>query len=1328
MVSPVADSYTEFFVGYKLSYVVDDVKYNVYRRPTPGKGNVLYIYSTGSYELDFDISDELRPIGEFDGTIPNHVYMSTDNIMWDFGDGHQARGLNVRHTYTTPGEYTVLVTLRDYDGRPKISRYRQIIHVADFVKGEVKWETPNMKSLRCDTTPAGAPSHNLTIKTSTPSRYIQASESQNQLWSEDPTHTVSLHVSGSNSQPAAADDYELYKYAQFDRLWRFVGTDDLTPLNHIEIKPSTVYMRPYLVEVSDGVWDTHYSYYIDPDILPADITDDVVKTYANENEYYTNVYESISTRNTNIDLSYTIAGHVGRENVRYLDDTCKIYLSRQQDPVFLFANLQISDAFMSQPVVNLESEPLFSIEDWNVDVLPIKVMYNPATALSITPTGAQGITFPPNKYQNTKIALNIALVDDQRASILKSDPYPELKFEAIHRPEWGYWEYPSPVSYFAPMWELLAAGGGDESLDIDRGVNPTIPVTTYGCANLYILPEEETGTYQLSASCIIKDVPYANKEVESYYITNMHTDRIFTIRPGYLDKVYTFEPEYTISVRDHITRVYAQLEEPVKVIAEVSTDPLTHYFCIGVTSQASAWIADSDLDALIHISRFGEHLDTIILPQDLGVTDFETNIQSPVTHPGIGQTLTEADNAYSIAGVSINGDDDIWVATADQPVLLKYDALQPGQSERKAPLEVQVTIDGYDPNRLQPQKIETDRHNNIWVIVLYSNALPSSSYINSSQGLSANDHPDDSFILLKYSDTGELLIDPVVFPSNVELHDLLVDGFNDIWVTNITPGEHGSVFHISSTGEILNEMKTFEDPITGEIQSFSKPAQLIMDMDDNLWVAHNGNELLRFETDTRGSTTTYQCTLLTTAGPKWEENLAAVEIQGRRHAIEGLSCDSDNRILVINNVSKKLYMFDAIDESRHTWDPFAVEDFTEGRNYNEAPIPLESDKDYHLPNSYHVLQAFGDWTGIRWIQKYFKQPNTTRIVTGVSNTFNIVDSIPNVHKINENHGYSDTIESMTLQPTIGNSSNFIDRVIQPAAGGINEQPETIGKTIYEKISNFAINVVDIDTANVTQFYSLCNQLGFEIKDLNYLSPASIKRLIDMFSISYNKLVGSRDYTETAFDALGQIPSIDLGKNLGDKLDFTFHTITAGVPIIAKELFNNNFRLIKPMTIRGETSTDHVSVYPLSGYNEDWGWRLSFPIGEPVNHYYDFYSFIPNVSRYSQHISNLPTAETSAEINLESPYGSSDHMQLEGIIDWGNRMTTLPETITTLESTYNPTNDSHVGVPTSSVIESLLEKKLRQGLGIDPPDLPWMEEPEIQRVNPPSPIPYDDPDS
>lgn len=1330
MSSPIADSYTEFFVGYTISYIVDGKKYRVNRKETPGKGNVLYIYTTGTYELDFDISDELRPIGEYDGTIPNHVYMSTDNVVWDFGDGTKATGLNVTHKYTEPGEYTVLVTLRDYDGRSKVSKYRQTIHVADFVKSEVKWETVNMIERRCDTAPAGAPSDNLTIKTSTSNRYNNIQRSVD----EEMLHTVSLYVSGSNSQPAQADDYENYKYAQFDRLCRFISADDLSPINHVDIKPSTVYIRPTLKEMEDNTWDITYNYYIDPEIIPTDLTDEERSHYMNENDYYNHVYDTITDRNNNTNWKYEIAGHVGRENIRYLDDTCKVYLSRQQDPVFLFASLQISETLMIDPVVNLEKEPVLAIEDWNVDALPIKILFNPATALSITPTGTQQILYPVNKYQNSKIALNIALVDDVRASILKSDPYPPLKFEG-EPTIWNYYHFPEPPGFFAPRWELTPVGGTPVSLGLERGINETIPVTTYGSTNQYIVPETENGSYQLSATCVVRDLPYCPKEVESYFVTNMHTDRIFAIRPGYMDKIYTFEPEYTLNVRDFLTSVYAQMEEPLEVIARVSDDALTHYFSIGVTSNNDAWIADSDLDAIIKVSRFGEHLDTIILPQDFGIDeqppvlsgDIETNVKSPITHPGIGQTLTESNVAFSIASISINSNDDIWVAASEPPYLLKYDALPPGQLERKSPLIVPIILEdeNLDPDRLQIQKIETDREDNVWVTLLYGRSQPDPQSDPASE--------NEKFYLTKYSATGERLIDPIEFPEFVHLHDLHVDGFNNLWVTNIAPtrgdDSYGSLYHFSATGELLKEMKSYIDPITGHEKYFDKPAQLAMDMSDNVWMVHRGNELIRIATDTRGEVPMYTVTLTTTAGPKWNDPPAAIELHGRRHAIEGLSCDSDNRILAINNVSKKLYMFDALDESRHTWDPFELGDTTEDRKYNERPLPLDSDKVYHQPNSYHILQAFGDWTGIKWIQKYAKYPNTTRTIYGLSNTFKIIEDIPSIQKVNENHGYSDTIDSMTLQPTVGNSSNFIDKIIQPAAGGINEPPETLGKCTYEKTANFTLNVSDVDTTNVTQFYSLCEQLGYDIKDLNYLSPASIKRLIDLFSINYSKLIGSRDQTENTFNALGQQPSINLGKNLGDLIDFENYIVIAGVPIVARELFNNKYRYIKPMTIRGSSGDEHLSTYNLRDYHSDWGWRLSTPNDEPVNHYYDFYKFKPNVERSSKHTSNQINADISQDLTVESPYMYSEHRQVEGVIDWENPMTTLLETQTTLESLYNPTDNTHIGrQDKESYMEIIIERKIRQGLELDPKDLPWME-PEQQLIaNPPEPIPYDDPNS
>ena len=775
MPSPIADSYTEFFVGYTISYIHNDRKYRAHRRYTDDNvGYVLYIHSSCTPELEFDIQDELRPIREFKGTIPNHVYLSTDSVTWDFGDGTVKQGLVTKHTYKTPGVYTVRVLLRDYDGRPRESKYRQVIHVADFVKSEVKWETPNIRELRCDTVPAGSPSHPLTVKTSTSHRYNNTT---------DANHTVSLYVSGSNSSPGFKTDYTEYKYAQFDPLWKFMEMDSLDPIQSVDIKPSVVYVRPELVEMPDDTWDIKYGYYIEPNIIPSASTDHT--GYVNKSEFYTSVYDTYDDRVLNPDWEYTIAGHVGYKNIRYLDDTAKVYLSRQQDPVMLFANLLISETLLYQTDSNLPDDLLFSVEDWNVDVLPVKVMFNPATQLSITPTGVPDILFPPVKYTHSLIGFHVALADDINASILKSPPYPEL--------------HDNDGDWFNAKWGLMYIDSTDP-IDLKSGRNNTITVPTRGCTSNYIKSDEFTGSVQLSAECVVRDFAYANKEVEAYYVVNMHTDRIFILRPGYLDKIYRFEPEYVITIKDYLTRIYAQLEEPAEVIGLLSTDALTHYFAIGVDSNSSAWIADTDRDAILKFDRFGKHLDTIILPQDLELDQFETNIVSPITHPGIGETLTVPENAYGISSIAIDGDDNIWVTPSDVATILKYHALQPGDYQRTYD-QFPILIPGVNTKRVHPTKIETDRDNNVWVIVMYDESMSDEPPIS-----------PEKYIVLKYSSDGELLIDPIFLPNDVYPHDLLVDGFDDVWMTNIIPSNDrttGSVFHISKTGDILKEIKSF---------------------------------------------------------------------------------------------------------------------------------------------------------------------------------------------------------------------------------------------------------------------------------------------------------------------------------------------------------------------------------------------------------------------------------------------------------------------------------------------------------------------------------------
>ena len=1340
MSSPIADSYTEYFVGYTISYVDPQG----YKKPVTRKNGVLYVYDVGTPELDFDISKELQPISEFGGTVPNHVYLSTDKVTWDFGDGTKKVGLNVQHQYTKPGIYTVLVSLRDYDGRVRVSKYKQKIHVAQFVKSEVKWESDDMRERRCDTIHAGAPSPDYTIKTSTGREYFDRYRKDNPVTSNYESqkhkteHTLSLYVSGSESQPGYKTDYVDYKYAQFDKLWKFMDWPDDTPINSVTIDPSAVYIRSRIIETDGDTYDVEYGYFIEPNIISSESHDGYV--YDNSAQY-NNVFDTETSifrdhfqqqRDLQIpeeDRLYQLAGHVGYKNIRYLDDTAKVYLSRHQHPVMLFARLQVSEAYTSDIEVNLENDTLFSIEDWNVDVLPVKVLYNPATQLSITPSGVQDIIFPTNKFQKSKMAFNIALVDNVKASILKSHPYPELKVSGTQ-------------TYFSPDWKLQPLAGQPAVTDIINGVNDTITIPTHGCINQYIKPMQETGSYQLSATCTVKDVPYANKEVEAYYITNMHTDRIFVMRPGYMDKIYAFEPEYTISVTDFYTSVFKEMNEPVESIDTV--DVMTNYFSIGVNSRSEAWIADSDRDAVILVSRFGEHLDTIVLPREIEPDVFESQVSSPRFPAQELEPLIDSDKSYGISSVGIDSRDNIWVSLADLPQLLRFDDLPITADERVTdpnepggPIQLTIDIPDLDPLRLHPQKLETDRDDNIWVSVLYGNR-ETTDYSDPIQ-----DEWTDRFYLLKFSKTGQMVSqqDNVVeeyqqtalikFDTGVHIHDILVDGYNDIWVTNCAPTRDiagynpsiGGFYHISESGEILNTITEYTDPDTGVVEKFDKPSQLIMDMRDNLWICHRGNELLRMHTDPDGHVPIYTFDMKYSGGPKWPDDDASMVLHGRPHAIEGLSCDSDNRILVVNNRSKNLYAFDAEDLTRREWDPVAVNDPIETQKYNEPPIPLNSDKRFHENDpsfdwqrgEYHMLQAFGDWTGIRWIQKYFKQTQNIRTITGVSNPFNIVDVVPEVHKINEYHGYSETIESISLQPVLSDSDNFIRKIIDPAAGGLNSAPEELGKVTYEKTANFARNVSDVDTSNVAQFYSMCSYLGYDAKDFNFIAPATIKRLTDLFSISYSKLVGSRDRTEINFNSMGQNPGINLGKNLGRKLEFDTEIIIAGVPIVVCELFDKKFRMIKPMTIKDPADPDStgLSTYALSGYDPSWGWRLSYPENEPVNHYYDFFLFKPNKAYTNVYTSNVAGQPAQQIQTVPSDYKHRDMRQVEGIIDWDNPLMQLVEVIendtTSLDSWdsvididefIRPTDDSHINNMITSMVELIFEKKIRQGLEID----------------------------
>jgi hypothetical protein len=111
---------------------------------------------------------------------------------------------------------------------------------------------------------------------------------------------------------------------------------------------------------------------------------------------------------------------------------------------------------------------------------------------------------------------------------------------------------------------------------------------------------------------------------------------------------------------------------------------------------------------------------------------------------------------------------------------------------------------------------------------------------------------------------------------------------------------------------------------------------------------------------------------------------------------------------------------------------------------------------------------------------------------------------------------------------------------------------------------------------------------------------------------------------------------DTPLNLGDIIPLSgaisTYMLSAGTPIVLRQLFNDEFKLITPMVIDNEktfgnttlygTAAYPLTSYPLSAYSPSWGWGIDLG-GVELGSYYDFYDY-----------------------NL-----SYNNKQLEGVLDW-----------------------------------------------------------------------------
>lgn len=322
---------------------------------------------------------------------------------------------------------------------------------------------------------------------------------------------------------------------------------------------------------------------------------------------------------------------------------------------------------------------------------------------------------------------------------------------------------------------------------------------------------------------------------------------------------------------------------------------------------------------------------------------------------------------------------------------------------------------------------------------------------------------------------------------------------------------------------------------------------------------------------------------------------------------------------------------------------------------------------------------------------------THGVLSGKSAPFDIYSNTGryNFFKQNEHIDYGSIVNSYILQETI-NQHTTLSNIFDSVLGNFESDVTSLGKVLYEKISNFTANNTDVDVCNVRSIYSLAHQVNLELENYNFMYPGGMQRLVDVLSVGIKKLIGNRDmttedYVDEPTSYEGNI--VKYGRNVSDeKIDPATYLVTAGVPIIVKELFGNNFFKVIPNHIPADPTADYydtlkpfhitqynldaMSKYPLSAYDNSWNWGLTWPTEgtNKFSDYYDFYEYFSNTE-----IDNNPAS----------------YEQVDGVIDWDNtaKLGDYKHVLTEEQPTYEEWYGE------SGIVEHLVEYTLQRGLNL-----------------------------
>lgn len=700
-----------------------------------------------------------------------------------------------------------------------------------------------------------------------------------------------------------------------------------------------------------------------------------------------------------------------------------------------------------------------------------------------------------------------------------------------------------------------------------------------------------------------------------------------------LDNVQIYAETPVISVDKFIIdTIYAVISEPqadkihsVKIIKKdgiktledvtVNVSGLTGIYSSCITAERSKdgstiwnmWVVDADREKILKLN-----------PENVVDGDMEIIYSDFI--------LPENSSPSNIAS-DRNGN--VWITLYDSVSTVRINNLSNMVDNIIAPSIVNNVID-YE-NTITPASVDVDRDDNIWIS--YSNQL--SSFVE------------------KYN-SGGTFIEHIEILDGYQCTEILTDLNLNVWgiAKDLTTDDEDFTKKTDKIFKIDTNYNVTYYTASGNL------GNITLDVYGNIWFTKNINLVGKFDALTE---TFREITL----------NSNSVNIPNNYVSdLEGITCTSDNTILIIDSVNRKLHYFNALIFELNEAIPNTIG--LDSIDLNIIPdIPSNRIQD--------KINGYGDWNGFKYLNKFKRGIVNDKVIEGTSSVFSVYDSKKgkyDLRKINENFDPITQLNSYKFQDYLLDKGNSAFELIGTFIGTLSSNPNYMGKLIYEKISNFTDNIANIDTCNVNALKSMYEMLDesfytFGNSNLNY--PAELNRLIDIFSINFSKLKGSRNKFDQNFNSRGYYNDLIIenggkplyGFNKGKELNFLTAVLSSGKNIIAFEKFSEEYKVLNTNLNVASSKLTYIDTinktYALSGLNEYWGWGLALPDNFDVTLVPRYYSFYEYVDRF-------------------------DDKQTEGVINWGDPYTTILENISSIED-WN------------KIQENIITYSLAKGLGI-----------------------------